>query len=137
MKGWVSSVNVLLYGASCMILVALVLAWIATFSKLIVVGPIRDAVKDYHSLIRAHIDLMLMALFCLSFFNLHLDLPLVAIYALVIGGFTNPSLFLLRAFRPEAGQFPLVRLYRVASFSITSFAFVWVATSIFVRALSR
>ena len=44
--------DVLLTGAVGMLFSALVLAWIATFAKLIVVRPIQALIKDYGSLIR-------------------------------------------------------------------------------------
>jgi hypothetical protein len=47
--------TILLKGAACMLLVTLVLAWTATFAKLIVVHPVQSRIKDYGSLIRAHI----------------------------------------------------------------------------------
>jgi hypothetical protein len=39
--------NVLLIGAVGMLFSALVLAWVATFAKLIVVQPVQALVKDY------------------------------------------------------------------------------------------
>jgi hypothetical protein len=43
--------NVLLIGAVGRLFSALVLAWVATFAKLIVVQPVQALVKDYGSLI--------------------------------------------------------------------------------------
>ena len=122
--------RILVLGAISMLAVALLLAWTATFAKLMVVPTIQALVKDYHSLIRAHIDLMLMALFCLSFFNLRIPLPLGACVLVVIGGFSNPSLFLIRAFYPDAGKFILMRAYRTVSFSVTTIGFLWMMAAI-------
>jgi hypothetical protein len=113
-----------------MLLSALVLAWIATFCRLIPFEPVARLIKDYGSLIRAHIDLLMMALFCMAFYAIRVPLPVEACWLVVIGGFANPSLFLLRAVDPRAQIGPVRKAYRVASFATTTAGFTWVAVSI-------
>lgn len=119
--------NVLLGGAACLMIAALVLAWAATFAKLIVVAPVAALIKDYGALIRAHIDLLLMALLCLSLYAIRLPLPETACWLIVIGGFTNPGLFLIRALDPvERPSLPR-RAFRLASFGIATVGHGWIA----------
>lgn len=122
--------EILLQGAACMLFVALALAWLATFSRLIPVGPVQRLVKDYGALIRAHIDYLLMALFCLAFYALRVPLPRPACWLVVIGGFSNPSLFLLRALVPEASGWGATRLLRSVSFALTTAGFGWVGVTL-------
>jgi hypothetical protein len=60
--------DILLKGAVYMLFAALVLAWVGTFTKLIVIRPVQAMIKDYEALIRAHIDLLLMSPFCLALY---------------------------------------------------------------------
>ena len=122
--------KILLAGAAGMLLSALVLAWIATFCRLIRFEPVAGLIKDYGSLIRAHIDLLMMALFCMALYAIRVPLPAEACWLVVIGGFTNPSLFLLRAVDPRTQIGPLRKAYRVASFATTTVGFAWAACSI-------
>jgi hypothetical protein len=118
--------EILLRGAACMLLVALALAWLATFSKLLPIAAVQRLVKDYGALIRSHIDFMLMALFCMAFYTLRVPVPTLACWLVVIGGFSNPSLFLLRSVIPSASGWQGIRLLRAASFTITTIGFGWV-----------
>jgi hypothetical protein len=126
--------NILLAGAAGMLLSALVLAWIATFCRLIPFEPVARLIKDYGSLIRAHIDLLMMALFCMALHAIRVPLPVEACWLVVIGGFTNPSLFLLRAVDPRPQIGPARKAYRIASFATSTVGFAWAACSI-LRAL--
>lgn len=122
--------HVLLSGAVGMLFSALVLAWMATFAKLIVVRPIQALIKDYGSLIRAHIDLLLMSLLCLAIYAVRIPVPTAACWMVVIGGFTNPSLFLLRALNPEAPITWRRQTFRLFSFVTTTAGFGWVGCSL-------
>ena len=128
--------TVLLAGAAGMMLAALALAWMATFSKLIVVRPVAAMVRDYGSLLRAHIDLLLMALFCLSLYAIRLPLPPLACWLVVIGGFTNPGLFLIRALDPRAKIGWPRQVFRVMSFVITTIGHGWIAGSILMTVVA-
>lgn len=122
--------KILLAGAAGMLLTALALAWIATFCRLIPFEPVARLVKDYGSLIRAHIDLLMMALLCMALYAIRVPLPVEACWLVVIGGFTNPSLFLLRAIDPSPQIGPARKAFRVASFATTTVGFTWASTTI-------
>jgi hypothetical protein len=122
--------DILLKGAVWMLFAALVLAWVGTFSKLIVVRPIQAMIKDYEALIRAHIDLLLMSLFCMALYAVRIPLADAACWMVVIGGFSNPSLFLLRALDPEAPNTWPRKLFRLVSFTTTTAGFGWAGCSI-------
>jgi hypothetical protein len=122
--------KILVVGAVAMLAAALVLAWIATFAKLIAIPTVKGLVKDYNSLIRAHIDLMMMALLCFSFFNLRIPLSIGACVLVVIGGFSNPSLFLIRSFYPDAGKHLIMKAYRTVSFTITTVGYSWIIVEV-------
>jgi hypothetical protein len=122
--------TILLAGAAGMLLGALVLAWVATFCRLIPFRPVADLIKDYGSLIRAHIDLLPMSVLCMALYAIRVPLPIEACWLVVIGGFTNPSLFLLRAVDPRPQIGPARKVYRVASFATTTIGFAWAACSI-------
>ena len=122
--------TILLAGAAGMLLSALVLAWAATFCRLIPFEPVARLFKDYGSLIRAHIDLLMMALLCMALYAIRVPLPVEACWLVVIGGFANPSLFLLRAVDPQPQIGPLRKAYRLASFATTTIGFTWAAVSI-------
>jgi hypothetical protein len=126
--------NVLLIGAVGMLFTALVLAWVATFAKLIVVRPVQALIKDYGSLIRAHIDLLLMCLLCLALYAIRIPIPAAACWMVVVGGFTNPSLFLLRAVRPDAPMTWRRQAFRLFSFVTTTAGFGWTGYAL-LRAL--
>jgi len=49
---------------------------------------------------------------------------------MTVGGFTNPSLLLLRAFNPTATNSTLRKTYRLASFLTTTIGFSWAGVSI-------
>lgn len=129
-----NDMEVLLVGAVGMLFSALVLAWIAALTRLMVVKSVATLIKDYGSLIRAHIDLLLMALLCMSLYAIRLPLPVTACWLVVIGGFTNPSLFLLRAIDPRDQIGWGRKTFRLASFVTTTIGFGWVGCAI-LRAL--
>jgi hypothetical protein len=127
-------VNILLVGAVAMLFAALALAWVATFAKLIPVPPIQRRIKDYDALIRAHIDLLLMALFCMALYCVRIPLAKADCWMIVVGGFTNPSLFLLRALQPEAPTTWPRAAFRLATFITTTIGFVWAGCTILPEA---
>jgi hypothetical protein len=119
-----------LSGAICMLFASLVLAWVATFSKLIIVQPIKEVIKDHASLVRAHIDLLLMSLLLMALYGTRIPLPEAACWMMIVGGFTNPSLFLLRALNPNPKKSMMRKAYRLASFLITTTGFLWAGVSV-------
>ena len=122
--------DVLLKGAVGMLFASLALAWVATFARLVVLGPVRGLIKDSGAIVRAHIDLLLMSLLCMAYYALRIPLPFAACWMVVIGGFTNPTLFILRALDPEAPATWSRKTFRVGSFLITTIGHGWIGCSI-------
>ena len=86
-------------------------------------------------MIRAHIDFALMALFCLGFYATKVPLPVLACWLVVIGGITNPCVFIVAAFDPNFWEKPLWRVYSLVSFIVTTIGFVWIGISLLKFAL--
>jgi hypothetical protein len=71
-----------------------------------------------------------MSLLCMAFYAIRIPLPTAACWMVVIGGFTNPSLFVLRALNPEAPITRSRKAFRLASFLITTIGQGWAGFSI-------
>ncbi|WP_020564476.1 hypothetical protein [Methylosarcina fibrata] len=125
----------LLRGAALWILMALLLAWcmVGLYNKV----PYLDLIfaGKFTRLMQAHIDFLLMSALILGFYAAKVPLPWHVRWAMVVGAFTNSSLFLLQAIFPAldpttAGQTPLIgiwsqvfEIYLFASLITTSYGF--------------
>jgi hypothetical protein len=122
---------ILLRGACLWLLAALVLAWCLVglvfglpFMKEIFPGK-------FTRVLQAHIDFLLMTALILGFYATKTPLPWHVRWAMVIGAFTNSSLFLLEAIfpvldspTPPEGLFPKIfLLYLMTSLVLTSYGF--------------
>lgn len=128
--------EILIKGAVGMVFAVLTMAWLGTFARWFVIpGVDGGLVKDYGVLVKAHIDFVLMALFCLAIYatakTAQIELPVEACWLIAIGGFTNPGVFVIAAFKPDFWQTTWVKAYTMASFIITTVGFVWAATVMF------
>ncbi len=122
---------VLLRGAALWLLLALVLAWCLVGLKL--GAPFLQAIFAGKSsrLLQAHIDFLLMSALILGFYAAKVPLHWTIRWAMVIGAFTNSSLFLLQALFPVLdspvpveGLFPTIfRGYLMSSLSLTTYGF--------------
>ena len=128
--------EILLVGAVLMIAAILMSAWLMTFAKWFPVPGIDGVfLKDYKTMIRAHVDFALMALFCLGFYATKVELPVAACWLVVIGGMTNPGVFVVAAFDPDFWSKPVWRLYSLLSFIATTLGFGWIAWTLLRFAL--
>lgn len=94
--------EILLIGATILIVAALLTAWLMTFARWFPIPGIEGGfLKDYNTMIRAHIDYVLMALFCLGFYAIKIPLAVTACWLVVIGGIANPTIFVIAAFDPQ------------------------------------
>lgn len=125
----------LLRGAALWILMALLLAWcmVGLYNKV----PYLDLIfaGKFTRLMQPHIDFLLMSALILGFYAAKVPLPWHVRWAMVVGAFTNSSLFLLQAIFPAldpttAGQTPLIgiwsqvfEIYLFASLITTSYGF--------------
>lgn len=128
--------EILLVGAALMIFAVLASAWLMTFARWFPIKGIEgEFLSDYKTLIRAHIDFALMALFCLGFYAIKVPLSVTACWLVVIGGIANPMVFIIAAFNPKFWEDSFWKIYTAASFVITTIGFVWIGISLLQFAL--
>jgi hypothetical protein len=120
------TMDILLKGGVALFGAALAMAWLGTFARWFPIKGVDGGfVKNYEVLVKAHLDFLLMSLFCLVFYALKTPLPLAACWLIVIGGFTNPGVFVIVAFLPDAWSRLWMRAYTGVSFLVTTIGFLW------------
>ena len=119
---------VLIRGAALWLLMALLLAWCMVGLNF-GVSPLNEIFAGkFTRLLQAHIDFLLMTALILGIYAAKVPLPWHVRWAMVVGAFTNSSLFLLMAIFPSLDS-PTVppplafKLYLFASIIITSYGF--------------
>lgn len=123
--------EILLIGAVILIVAALTSAWLMTFARWFPIPGIDGGfLKDYNTMIRAHIDYVLMALFCLGFYAVKVPLNITACWLVVIGGIANPTIFVIAAFDPNFWDKIIWKVYALSSFIIATTGFLWAAFDI-------
>ena len=128
--------EILLIGAVVMMFALISSAWLMTFARWFPIKGIDgDFLTDYKTLIRAHIDFALMALFCLAFYATKVPLPVAACWFVVIGGITNPCVFVIAAFDTNFWDKTIWKVYTAVSFIITTIGFIWVGVTFIDYAL--
>ncbi len=128
--------EILLVGATIMLFALLASAWLMIFARWFPIKGIDGAfLTDYTTLIRAHIDFALMALFCLAFYATKVPLPITACWFVVIGGIANPCVFVIAAFDTNFWDKTIWKIYTAASFIITTIGFTWVGITLLNFAL--
>jgi hypothetical protein len=126
--------TVLLRGASLWIAAALILAWslVGLAFHIPLLGDIFSG--KFHRVLQAHIDFLLMSALILGFYGARVPLPWHVRWAMVVGAFTNSSLFLFMAIFPTldpSGDHPpaqgflpsLFLVYQFASLITTTYGF--------------
>lgn len=127
---------VLLIGAAVCSIALILSAWLMTFARWFPVDGIDGKILiDYKTMIRAHVDYALMALFNLGFYGVGIDLPPLACWCVAIGGFANPTVFTIAAFDPDFWKKEYWRTYTALSFLITTIGFVWISIVLLEHAL--
>jgi len=122
---------VLLRGAGLWLLMALLLAWCMVGMNFGVPGLKEIFQGKFTRLLQAHIDFLLMTALILGFYAAKVPLPWHVRWAMVVGAFTNSSLFLLMAIFPQLdsptpvpGLLPeIFKFYLLASVLTTSYGF--------------
>lgn len=127
--------EVLLFGSVACIFALISSAWLMTFAKWFPLPGVDAFVVDYKTMIRAHVDYALMALFGLGFYGAGVELPTVACWCLAIGGFTNPTIFTIAAFDPEFWSKMKWKVFSAVSFVFTTIGFVWIGYTLLKHAL--
>jgi len=119
--------GVLLIGAVACITALILSAWLMTFARWFPIEGIDGKfLVDYKTMIRAHVDYALMALFNLGFYGSGIDLPVLACWCVAIGGFANPTIFTIAAFDTDFWQKMHWRVFSAVSFVITTIGFLWI-----------
>lgn len=129
--------EILLIGAAACMFALISSAWLMTFARWWPIDGIDGKfLVDYKTMIRAHVDYALMAVFNLGFYGLGIELPVIACWCVAIGGFTNPTVFVIAAFDPEFWSKKQWRVYSAISFVITTIGFVGIGYTLLQHALA-
>ncbi|MDD2725227.1 MAG: hypothetical protein PHH59_14560 [Methylovulum sp.] len=121
----------LLRGAALWLLMALCLAWCLVFLKFDLAFIKLVFPGKFTRVLQAHLDFLLMAALLFGFYAAKVPLPPPVRWCMVVGAFTNSSLFMLQAMfpvldspaPPEGFYLTLFRLYLMASLLTTSYGF--------------
>ena len=119
---------VLIRGAALLMLMALILAWCMVGLNF-GVAPLKAIFAgNFLRLLQAHIDFLLMSALILGYYAAKVPLPWHVCWAMVVGAFTNSSLFLLMAIfpildNPKVPPPQLFQWYLFASLITTSYGF--------------
>lgn len=120
--------HMLLTGAALWLLMALILAWCMVGLNFGVTPLKAVFAGKFTRLLQAHIDFLLMTALILGIAATRVRLPWTVRWAMVIGAFTNSSLFLLMSIFPSLDnpQLPppmLFTVYLFASLMTTTYGF--------------
>ncbi|WP_018986805.1 hypothetical protein [Methylophilus methylotrophus] len=120
--------RMLLSGAALWLLMALLLAWCMVGLNFGVTPLKTIFAGKFTRLLQAHIDFLLMTALILGIAASRVRLPWTVRWAMVIGAFTNSSLFLLMSIfpsldNPELPPPMLFQVYLFASLITTSYGF--------------
>ncbi|MCK4841823.1 MAG: hypothetical protein KAT04_08060 [Methylococcales bacterium] len=128
--------EILLIGAVACMAALILSAWLMTFARWFPIKGIdENFLVDYKTMIRAHVDYALMALFNLGFYGAGVDLPVYACWCVAIGGFTNPSVFVVASFDPDFWNKKIWKVLTAISFVITTVGFVAIGVTFIQHAL--
>lgn len=119
---------VLIRGAALWLLMALVLAWCMVGLNFGVTPLKAIFAGKFARLLQAHIDFLIMSSLIFGFYAAKVSLPWHVRWAMVVGAFTNSSLFLLMAIFPALDNRAvpppqIFQLYLLASIITTSYGF--------------
>ncbi|HET9622754.1 MAG TPA: hypothetical protein VFP84_15380 [Kofleriaceae bacterium] len=84
-------------------------------------GPLRNAKR----LLQAHLDYIFMAFAQMGIATVHPAVPPIAGWLLVVGSWTNPTLFLLGSALPDRQHTALSSVLTTASFAVLTVAYPW------------
>ncbi len=115
--------NVTLLRTGCVtLIIALVLAWCLTFTKLVKVPFMVELFAHPENLLSSHLDFLMMTMLLLGIYASKIPLPKFIQYPMAIGSLTNPGLFLVAAILGNDLN-PVLMLLVVISFGLTTFGY--------------
>ena len=129
--------EILLIGAAACITALIASAWLMTFAKWFPLPGVDAFLIDYKTMIRAHVDYALMALFGVGFYGSGVELPVIACWCVAIGGFSNPTIFTIAAFETNFWDKKFWRVYTAVSFTVSSAGFMWIAWALAAHAVKH
>lgn len=134
--------EVLLIGAVACITALISSAWLMTFARWFPIKGIDGAfLVDYKTMIRAHVDYALMALFGLGFYGVAkaagVELHHFACVCVAIGGFTNPTIFTIAAFDTDFWSKTKWKVFSAISFILTTIGFMTISWQLICHALGQ
>ncbi|MGN5477792.1 hypothetical protein ACTMU2_15185 [Cupriavidus basilensis] len=100
--------NEFLIGGVGMLVISILLAWLVTFSRIFAKSAWAQHV-DQKIILKGHIDFVLMSLFSFAFWATHIPVPKFAMWTMLIGGYTNPGIFLWLGLLKDAWSYSFVR----------------------------
>lgn len=127
--------EILLIGAVACVTALILSAWLMTFAKWFPIKGVDEFLIDYKTMIRAHIDYALMALFGLAFYGVGIELPVIACACLAIGGFTNPTIFTIAAFDTDFWSKKHWKIFTALSFVVSTIGFMWISFTILMHVI--
>lgn len=128
--------EVLLFGAVAAIVALLISAWVLALSHVFPAQFLgKGRIIDFKSFVRGHVDYALMAIFCLAYYGVGIELNNIACWCIAIGAMTNPFPFIVGAFDKNYKTKKAWRVFVMISFIITTIGHGWAAYSILLRAI--
>ncbi|AFJ02159.1 hypothetical protein Q7C_997 [Methylophaga frappieri] len=140
--------TVLIRGACLWILMALLLAWclVGVYNQVEILQAIFPGKPS--RILQAHIDFLLMSALIFGFYAARVNLPWHVRWAMVVGAFTNSSLFLMYAvfptldpvtevYSPNGLWFQLSNIYLYSSLLLTSYGFGKGAVLVLKKSVAR
>ena len=122
--------EILLIGGVATAMALIISAWLMTLTRWYPI-PGLDGKYDFATMIRAHVDFALMSVFNFSFYGAAMasgiDLPVIACWCVAIGGFTNPSIFVVACLDENFWDKMVWKVLSGISFLITTTGFVWIS----------
>lgn len=125
----------LLRTAGITLLLALVLAWMLTFTKALKIPFFIELIKNYDMLLSAHLDFLMMTMLLLGFYASKITLPKTVQWPMAIGSISNPGLFLIGSIFGQIHH-PVMMTFILLSVSLTTFGYGLAAINI-IRASLR
>ncbi|MBN2159782.1 MAG: hypothetical protein JW807_10330 [Spirochaetes bacterium] len=114
--------ELLVITGAILIILSILTGWLIVARRYLAMGPVVRLIKDDAKLVKCHMEYPLMAVILFAFYGISANLPYLLVAAACVGAFTNPSLQLVRAVRPDIDTRPMSAfgVFSTLSFLVTS-----------------